>query len=120
MFGPVSRLATVLVIYHMNDQPVCFPNVLAAYGLQEKECTIRAFGTGLINHTWKISCGSAEFILQQINQDVFGQPAFIAENIDALAKYLEKFFPEYLFVRPLPTLDDRSLVHDPATGYFRL
>jgi len=120
MFGPLNPLATVLLIYHMNDQPVMFLNVIAAYGLQEEECTITPFGTGLINHTWKISCGSNDYILQQINQDVFGQPAFIAENIDALARYLQRHFPEYLFVRPLPTLDDRSLVHDPATGYFRL
>ena len=97
-----------------------FLNVTAAYGLKEEECTITAFGTGLINHTWKISCGGKEYILQQINQDVFGQPAFIAENTEALARYLHRHFPEYLFICPLSASDDRNLIHDETEGYFRL
>ena len=97
-----------------------FLNVTAAYGLKEKECTIAAFGTGLINHTWKLTCDGKEYILQQINQDVFGQPSYIADNTQALARYLHGNFPEYLFVRPLSTLDDRNLIHDEKEGYFRL
>jgi Ser/Thr protein kinase RdoA (MazF antagonist) len=97
-----------------------FLNVLAAYGLKEEECTIRAFGTGLINRTFKIGCAGKEYILQQINNDVFGRPAFIAENADALAAWLSDHFPEYLFVRSLPARDGKSLVYDKEQGYFRL
>ncbi|HTI07729.1 MAG TPA: aminoglycoside phosphotransferase family protein [Puia sp.] len=97
-----------------------FSNVLAAYGLEESACRIRAFGTGLINRTFKISYAGKEYILQQINHEIFGQPAFIAENTDALAVYLNEHFPEYLFIQPLPALDGKSFVYDRAQGYFRL
>lgn len=97
-----------------------FKHVLAAYGLNETNCTIRAFGTGLINHTWKIEAGDTDYILQQINQDVFRRPDWIAANTEAIAEYLNQHSPDYLFIRPLPTLDGRNLVHDQAKGYFRL
>lgn len=97
-----------------------FQHVLAAYGLNEENCTIRAFGTGLINHTWKIESQQGKFILQQINQDVFRNPVQIAENTGALADYLQQHYPNYLFIRPLPAENGDNLVHDPEKGYFRL
>lgn len=97
-----------------------FKSVLAAYGLKEEECNIRAYGTGLINYTWKITCKGNEYILQHINHEVFGRPGLIAENINALADYLHLHAPEYLFIRPLPTPDGSSLVHSETLGYFRL
>ena len=97
-----------------------FTNVLAAYGLKEEECGIRAFGTGLINRTFKISYAGKEYILQQINQDVFEKPALIAENTDVLAAYLSLHFPEYLFIQSLPALDGKSFVYSETQGYFRL
>ncbi|HWK04864.1 MAG TPA: aminoglycoside phosphotransferase family protein [Puia sp.] len=97
-----------------------FINVLAAYGLKEEECSIRPFGTGLINRTFKISCAGKEYILQQINHEIFGQPALIAENIDNLATYLRQLFPEYLFIQPLSALDGKSFVYNEEQGYFRL
>src|SRR5579859_2159388 len=97
-----------------------FFSALAAYGLHKDECTIEAFGTGLINHTWKITNNGNDYILQQINQDVFGKPDLISENINALGNYLHRHYPDYLFVRPLNTLDGRNLIHDETKGYFRL
>ena len=96
-----------------------FPRVLEAYGLSEDRCSIRPFGTGLINHTWKISNGSDAYILQRINDAVFRQPRLIAENIDALAVYLRSHHPEYLFVTPLNAVDGKNLVNL-EEGYFRL
>jgi len=63
-----------------------------------------------INHTWKVSNGSGSYILQRINDAVFQHPGDIAENIDALALYLQGRIPGYLFVRPLSTLDGRNIV----------
>lgn len=97
-----------------------FHNVLAAYGLKEKDCNIQVFGTGLINRTFKISHGGKAYILQQINQDIFEHPAFIAENTDILASYLNEHFPEYLFIRPIHALDGKSFVYNKTLGYFRL
>lgn len=97
-----------------------FLKVLAAYGLKEDECSIQAYGTGLINHTWKITSKGREYILQHINHGVFAKPFLIAENINALAVYLNSHFPEYLFVQPIPTTDGKSLVVTESEGYFRL
>jgi Ser/Thr protein kinase RdoA (MazF antagonist) len=97
-----------------------FFKVLAAYGLNEDDCAIQAYGTGLINHTWKITCKGDEYILQHINHEVFGQPGLIAENINALAAYLNLHFPEYPFIQPLGTSDGRPLVYTEDRGYFRL
>lgn len=96
-----------------------FPSVLEAYGLPEDQCSIRPFGTGLINHTWKVSYGAEAYILQRINDAIFHHPHLIAENMDALAFYLQTHHPEYLFVKPLSTKDGRNLVQV-AEGYFRL
>ena len=54
--------------------------ILAAYGLQENQCEIIPFGTGLINNTWKITSGAREYILQRINQNVFNIPDDVADN----------------------------------------
>lgn len=94
--------------------------ILAAYGLSEDETTIQPFGSGLINNTWKIKNNNKEYILQCINHHVFKQPAFIAENLNLLASYLNRHFPEYLFVKPIPALDQSGMVYNAKQGYFRL
>lgn len=92
--------------------------ILAAYGLHPGQCEIVPFGTGLINHTWKIT-NNNEFILQRINQNVFRIPEDVAANLSAIGNYLKKHSPDYLFVLPVRTLDDREMVYENG-GYFRL
>lgn len=94
-------------------------SILSAYGLQADQCEIHAFGTGLINNTWKITHGNSEFILQRINQNVFRNPPDIAQNIRAMADYLSRHAPGYLFVVPLTTIHKKDMVHN-NDGYFRL
>jgi thiamine kinase-like enzyme len=94
-------------------------SILSAYGLQADQCEIHAFGTGLINNTWKIRHENHEYILQRINQNVFRNPPAIAENVRAIADYLSTHSPGYFFVVPLTTTDNKDMVHDPE-GYFRL
>ena len=95
-------------------------SVLSAYGLQADQCEIHAFGTGLINNTWKVSHDGSEYILQRINQNVFRNPPAIADNLRAMGEYLSVNSPGYLFVIPLTTADNRYLVYDKKEGYFRL
>ena len=95
-------------------------SILSAYGLQADQCEIHAFGTGLINNTWKVKHGGNEYILQRINQNVFRNPPAIAENLRAMANYLSVKSPGYLFVVPLSTVDNKDMVHDKREGYFRL
>ena len=95
-------------------------SILSAYGLQADQCEIHAFGTGLINNTWKVSYDGSEYILQRINQHVFRNPPAIAGNVRAIADYLSINSPGYLFVIPLTTTSSHDLVHDKKEGYFRL
>jgi hypothetical protein len=81
------------------------------YGLDENKCTLVAFGNGLINHTWKISCENKDFLLQKINRQVFKSPEDIMDNLKLLSGYFGKHYPDYLFVAPLDTIR--------GTNYFK-
>lgn len=94
-------------------------SILSSYGLQADQCEIHAFGTGLINNTWKVSYDGSEYILQRINQNVFRNPPAIANNLRAMADFLSVNSPDYLFVIPLTTNSNDDMVHD-NEGYFRL
>ena len=93
--------------------------VLVAYGFNPENVAAQSFGTGLINHTWKIETTDAVYILQTINQHVFPNPPAIASNIDAVGDYLQQYASDYYFVRPVKTLDGNSMVFSEGQ-YFRL
>lgn len=96
-----------------------FKNILAAYNLKADNCIIASFGSGLINHTWRIVCGDERYILQCINTAVFKSPQDIADNLNALGQYLSKTAPGYIFAAPLPTVNNQYLVVDDGR-YYRL
>jgi len=77
--------------------------VLKGFGLDHHETEYNLFGGGLINNTWKVSSPKGEFILQQINTDIFPVPGAIIENIINIKRYLEQTAPEYFFVGPIKT-----------------
>jgi Ser/Thr protein kinase RdoA (MazF antagonist) len=94
--------------------------VLKAYGLDERDCTVEPFGSGLINNTWKIIKGNKQYILQRINDKIFKQPGYIAGNIKSIASYLNKNSPGYLFVAPVKTETGEDMVFYLDDGYFRM
>ena len=89
--------------------------VLKAYQI-EKDCRIESFGTGLINHTWKIYTPHADYILQEINTRVFTNPNAIADNIIKIKDYLRKY-PDYYFVAPIPSVQGDQLVQVQKSFY---
>jgi Ser/Thr protein kinase RdoA (MazF antagonist) len=95
-------------------------SILAAYGLVADECIIQPFGSGLINTTWKVLHGDHAYILQRINHHVFRQPTLIADNISYIGSYLQQHAPEYFFVQPVYTIDDKGLVITAEGDYYRL
>lgn len=97
-----------------------YASILAAYGINADECTILPFGSGLINTTWKVTYHDNSYILQRINHQVFKQPGVIADNIRYIARYLQQHSPEYYFVEPVNTKDNKSLVITGNGEYFRL
>jgi Ser/Thr protein kinase RdoA (MazF antagonist) len=93
--------------------------VLSKYNF-DQSVQVTPFGSGLINHTWKITKDHQSFILQRINQSVFKHPPDIAYNIDLVADHLQKNHPEYFFVSPMPSINGNHMVHVEGEGYFRL
>ncbi|HZH65088.1 MAG TPA: aminoglycoside phosphotransferase family protein, partial [Flavisolibacter sp.] len=73
--------------------------VLNAYGIND-DASVTPYGSGLINHTWKIVTGGREYILQQVNDKVFKVPENIAHNITLIADYLRQQHPDYCFAAP--------------------
>ena len=93
--------------------------VLLAYGLDPELVEAQSFGTGLINHTWKLQTATAAYILQTINQQVFPIPNAIASNINAVGEYLKLNAPDYFFVHPVKTLSGDAMVFD-DNKYYRM
>lgn len=93
--------------------------LLPHFELDEKAAEIIPFGSGLINHTWKVITPEKAYILQQINQAVFKDPFAIAHNIKLMADYLKEKHPEYLFVAPIASTDGQVMVYL-GGAYYRL
>ncbi len=94
--------------------------VLAAYGITNESVKAEIIGSGLINHTWKVTNNGSEYILQLVNQHVFKQPEDIAYNIDLVAAYLKEHHPAYSFTSPVTAIDESTLVYIEEEGYFRM
>ncbi len=97
-----------------------FGSILSLYGIDESEYSVKPFGNGLINHTWKIISAGREFLLQKINQNIFKRPVNIMENCSQLSDYFKTNHPDYLFVAPLINFKHRNYVVDEENNYFRL
>jgi Ser/Thr protein kinase RdoA (MazF antagonist) len=99
-----------------------FNNILTHFGLNPSHYSVHPFGSGLINHTWKISSPNGQpcYILQQINTAVFRNPEAIAANISNLGAYLQKNNPDYLFAGSLPATSGAYLYMDEEKRHFRL
>lgn len=87
--------------------------VLKAYGFTKENTTITQIGTGLINRTYLLSPLAEEqkYILQQINTSVFKSPWAIAGNLKAISDYLAQHHPDYLFIKPIPTIEGIEMAH---------
>lgn len=92
--------------------------VLAHYEL-DANATLEAFGTGLINHTWKVTAGGKSYILQRVNDKVFTDPAAIDSNLRSIGTYLATHAPDYLFVAPVLSKEGKGLV-ETKDGFYRL
>ena len=92
-----------------------FDDILSEFGLNAADYTVTGFGSGLINHTLKVSGNGENYILQKINTHIFKSPEAIAENIVLIQQYLKQIAPDYLFVSPLPASNGSTLVK-PANG----
>lgn len=93
--------------------------VLRTFNLDPQLCQLQQFGSGLINHTWKVTTPSHQYILQRINHQVFNNPQNIANNLIKLGGYLQQTAPYYLFAAPLADINGHHLVNI-NNEYYRL
>lgn len=104
----------------LEYQQIMSQSVLPVFGLTEKKVKLEAFGSGLINSTWKVTTTSDEYILQRLNHLVFNEPEDIAYNISLIASYLKQHYPAYSFAAPITAEDGASLVYLENEGFFRM
>jgi Ser/Thr protein kinase RdoA (MazF antagonist) len=95
-------------------------SVLPAYGLEENLLKVEAFGSGLINNTWKITTSEQAYILQKVNHAVFKEPADIANNIRLIGSWLRTKYPEYTFISPVVSEKGDEMIYKEGEGYFRM
>ena len=95
-------------------------DILNTFGVQSGTYISEKLNSGLINHTWKISSEGREYILQQINKNVFKSPGDIVKNIRALDSFLAENSPDYLFVSFLPSSSGEYIVQDGSEEFYRL
>ena len=79
------------------------------FGFAEGSFTIKIFGSGLINHTWKVNHQGNDYIFQRVNDEVFKQPLDITNNIGLIGTYLKQYHPDYFFVALLKLLMAKNL-----------
>jgi len=81
---------------------------------------LQQIGAGHINSTYLLSePNGAQYILQNINIQVFKDPNAIANNINAIAEDLKKNHPNYLFPAPIKSITGALMVHH-NDKYWRL
>ena len=81
--------------FKMND-------VLKHFFKDIKDCKISPFGSGLIHRTFFLQHAEGDFILQEMNHQVFKQPELVMQNIQLVGNHLrEKKYPKsILTIRP--------------------
>lgn len=93
--------------------------IIRAFGLDPERLTVDRIGSGYINQTYKLR-GDNTYILQRVNNAVFTQPEIIASNLRIASAYLEKHYPEYLFLSAIKTPGGNEMAYDKEGFPWRL
>lgn len=94
--------------------------ILSEYNINQEHLAFEPINNGLINDTWLIKNSHENYILQKINKNVFKNPHAIAHNVRMISDFLLQHYPEYLFIAPVKTKDDKEINYIENKGYFRL
>jgi thiamine kinase-like enzyme len=95
--------------------------IFQVFGLKAGDFDCSLFSGGLINQTiyLKNKTSDADFVLQNINTNVFKKPETIANNIRLAADFLKEKCADYQFLNPVRTINgDEMYVTDGV--YWRL
>ena len=89
--------------------------IIASFGLRPADYAIDRIGTGHIHETYRLK-GANSFVLQRVNKNIFKQPEIIASNLRLASDYLKTNFPDYNFLRTIPSVNKTKMVYD-AEGF---
>lgn len=97
-------------------------STLKQFNLNYDDYQVSAFGSGLINKTYKLTAkeGSDSYILQQINKNVFKSPILVTKNIQKVGEYLSLNYPNYLFVGLIPAINGEFSVRNNDGEFYKL
>lgn len=85
--------------------------LLSAYIDNPESYTVELFGDGLIHHTYVVKkAEEPEFILQEVNTNVFKKPLDIAFNLKSLSDFLDQHSIDVFFPLPLNTREGKPYV----------
>lgn len=111
---------TYLSMFGLVNQNNMIDDVLISYGLSLIGSKIVPYGSGLINHTYKLTANNQNYILQEINTNIFKAPYHIVNNLALIEKYINETAPGYLFVAPLKSLNGDFIVKAATGEHYRL
>jgi hypothetical protein len=81
----------------------------------------KAFGSGLINNTWKVINGGNRVYFTKSQSCCFKEPQDIANNISLVGDYLKRNHPDYKVRCSRCDIKGRlNDLHKLAEGYFRM
>ncbi len=90
------------------------PQILSGFDIKKEDYRIERYGSGLINHTFRLRHASGrhrkDLLLQRINTHVFREPYRIAQNHRRAADYLSAHHPDYFFLVPVPTKEGKDML----------
>jgi Ser/Thr protein kinase RdoA (MazF antagonist) len=90
------------------------PQILENFGLKKDEYEAEKYGSGLINHTFRLrhlhGNSDKDYIIQRINTQVFRYPYALAQNHRLAADFLAEHSPDYLFPAPVKTISGNDLL----------
>jgi Ser/Thr protein kinase RdoA (MazF antagonist) len=93
---------------------IIHPQILEGFGLKKENYQVEKYGSGLINHTFRLrhqhGNSDGDYILQRINTCVFQDPYALVHNHRLAADYLSEHHPGYLFPAPEETVSGSDLL----------
>ena len=101
--------------------------VVGRFGIMEEgKAAIMPYGNGHINDTYLVQTGSAKYILQRINHNVFKKPEQVMANIVLVTEHLQKKIiekggnPVRETLKFLKTVDGQDYYKTENGNYFRM
>lgn len=93
--------------------------IFSLFDTGDEAISIKAFGSGKINHTYLIKGHLSSYVLQKINTEVFPNPGLIMENIELITKHIESKQPGKRNLFVIRTIHGDSGIQE-GDSYWRL